>query len=77
MAASTVYRGSYVPKDICCAIGKVKAQKKIQFVDWCPTGFKCGINYNPNTYFEEAMVPRVDKTAYLLCNTTAIKSKFN
>lgn len=24
-------------------------QRSIQFVDWCPTGFKVGINYQPPT----------------------------
>merc|ERR1719361_1786367 len=23
----------------------MEAKRTIQFVDWCPTGFKCGINY--------------------------------
>merc|ERR1712071_204104 len=26
----------------------------IQFVDWCPTGFKVGINYQPPTAIAEA-----------------------
>ena len=25
------------------------SRRTIQFVDWCPTGFKCGINYQPPT----------------------------
>merc|ERR1711892_930991 len=27
----------------------IKTKRTIQFVDWCPTGFKCGINYQPPT----------------------------
>lgn len=27
------------------AVGMIKTQRSIRFVDWCPTGFKCGIVY--------------------------------
>ena len=45
MAVCLLYRGDVVPKDVNAAIANVKTQKSIQFVDWCPTGFKVGINY--------------------------------
>ena len=28
-------------------VASIKTKRTIQFVDWCPTGFKCGINYCP------------------------------
>jgi tubulin alpha len=34
-----------MPKDISAAIATIKTKKTIRFVDWCPTGFKVGINY--------------------------------
>ena len=40
MAVCLLYRGDVVPKDVNAAIANVKTQKSIQFVDWCPTGFK-------------------------------------
>ena len=45
MACCLLYRGDVVPKDVNAAIASIKVQKAIQFVDWCPTGFKVGINY--------------------------------
>ena len=45
MAVCLLYRGDVVPKDVNAAIAAIKSQKAIQFVDWCPTGFKVGINY--------------------------------
>ena len=36
-------------RDVNAAITKIKQQKSITFVDWCPTGFKVGINYQPPT----------------------------
>ncbi len=47
MASRLMYRGNIVPKDISAAIATIKTKKTIQFVDWCPTGFKVGINYRP------------------------------
>lgn len=43
MACCMLYRGD-VPKDINTAIATIKFNHNIQFVDWCPTGFKIGIN---------------------------------
>jgi tubulin alpha len=40
-----LYRGDVVPKDVNAAIATIKTKRSIQFVDWCPTGFKVGINY--------------------------------
>ena len=55
MAVCLLYRGDVVPKvrilqvvackidfiqDVNAAIAGIKVQKSIQFVDWCPTGFK-------------------------------------
>jgi hypothetical protein len=39
-----IYRGDVVPKDVNAAIAAIKINKAIQFVDWCPTGFKVRIN---------------------------------
>lgn len=35
-------RGDVVPKDVNAAIATIKTKRTIQFVDWCPTGFKVG-----------------------------------
>ena len=35
-----LYRGDVVPKDVNAAISVIKTKRSIQFVDWCPTGFK-------------------------------------
>ena len=33
-------RGDVAPKDVNATIAKIKARRTVQFVDWCPTGFK-------------------------------------
>ena len=40
MAVCLLYRGDVVPKDVNAAIASMKSKRTIQFVDWCPTGFK-------------------------------------
>ena len=48
-ACCLLYHGDVVPKDVSAAIATIKTKRSIQFVDWCPTGFKVGINYQPPT----------------------------
>jgi len=43
MACCMLYRGDVVPKDVNAAIAQIKTKRTIQFVDWCPTGFKVKI----------------------------------
>ena len=40
MACCLLYRGDVVPKDVNASIANIKTKRTIQFVDWCPTGFK-------------------------------------
>ena len=49
IACAMMYRGDVVPKDVNASVGTIKTKRTIQFVDWCPTGFKVGINYQPPT----------------------------
>lgn len=43
MACCLLYRGDVAPNDVTSAIATIKTKRTIQFVDWCPTGFKVGI----------------------------------
>lgn len=72
MACCLLYRGDVVPKDVNSAVSTIKAQKRIQFVDWCPTGFKIGINYRPPTVVPGGDLAKVQRAVCLLSNTTAI-----
>merc|ERR1712118_298549 len=44
----------------------------IQFVDWCPTGFKCGINYQPPTVVPGGDLAKVMRAVCMISNSTAI-----
>ncbi|KAH7091848.1 tubulin alpha [Auriculariales sp. MPI-PUGE-AT-0066] len=47
MACCLLYRGDVVPKDTNAAVASIRTKRTIQFVDWCPTGFKLGICNEP------------------------------
>ena len=72
MSICLLYRGDVVPRDVNAAIANVKTQKTIQFVDWCPTGFKVGINYQPPTIVPGGDLAKVQRAVCCLANTTAI-----
>lgn len=45
MAVALLYRGDIVPRDCTAAAAALKAKSSFNLVEWCPTGFKLGINY--------------------------------
>ncbi|XP_029478176.1 tubulin alpha-8 chain-like isoform X2 [Oncorhynchus nerka] len=72
IACCMLYRGDVVPKDVNAAIQNIKTKRSIQFVDWCPTGFKVGINYQPPTTVPGGDLAKVQRAVCMLSNTTAI-----
>ncbi|KAH9645401.1 hypothetical protein HF086_000019 [Spodoptera exigua] len=72
MACCLLYRGDVVPKDVNAAIAAMKGRAGIRFVDWCPTGFKVGINYQPPSVVAGGDLAQVKRAASMLSNTTAI-----
>ncbi|XDA87506.1 hypothetical protein R6Z07F_017187 [Ovis aries] len=59
-------------RDVNAAIATIKTKRSIQFVDWCPTGFKVGINYQPPTVVPGGDLAKVQRAVCMLSNTTAI-----
>ncbi|KAI7854329.1 tubulin alpha-1 chain [Circinella umbellata] len=72
MACCLLYRGDVVPKDTNAAIASIKTKRTIQFVDWCPTGFKVGINHQRPTVVPGGDLAEVQRAICMLSNTTAI-----
>ncbi|CAF1083557.1 unnamed protein product [Rotaria sordida] len=72
MACCLLYRGDVVPVDVNTAIATIKKRRTIQFVDWCPTGFKVGINYEPPTVVPGGDLAAVRRAVCMMSNTTAI-----
>ena len=72
MACCLLFRGDVVPKDVNAAIANIKTKRTIQFVDWCPTGFKVGINYQAPAVVPGGDLAKVQRSVCMLSNTTAI-----
>ena len=72
MACCLLFRGDVVPKDVNAAVANIKTKRSIQFVDWCPTGFKVGINYQRPAVVPTGDLAGVPRSVCMLSNTTAI-----
>lgn len=72
MACCLLYRGDVAPNDVTSAIAAIKTKRTIQFVDWCPTGFKVGINHQAPTAVTGSEMSPVKRAVCMLSNTTAI-----
>ncbi|OMJ65502.1 hypothetical protein SteCoe_38102 [Stentor coeruleus] len=76
MACCMMYRGDVVPKDVNAAIANIKNKSTIQFVDWCPTGFKCGINYQPPATVPGGDLAKTLRSVCMISNSTAVSEIF-
>ncbi|KAF7256862.1 hypothetical protein EG68_06329 [Paragonimus skrjabini miyazakii] len=72
MACCLLYRGDVMPKDVNAVVNSLKCKRTIQFVDWTPTGFKIGINYQPPTMVPGGDLAKVSRSLCHLSNTTAV-----
>jgi tubulin alpha len=77
MAVCLMYRGDVVPKDVNASVATIKTKRTIQFVDWCPTGFKCGINYQPPTVVPGGDLAKVMRAVAMMSNSTAIAELYS
>ncbi|TYG95482.1 hypothetical protein ES288_A11G271800v1 [Gossypium darwinii] len=77
MACCLMYRGDVVPKDVNAAVATIKTKRTVQFVDWCPTGFKCGINYQPPTVVPGGDLARVQRAVCMISNNTSVAEVFS
>ncbi len=71
MACVLLYRGIIPPADINNSLNVIK-QSKIPFVNWCPTGFKVGINFQPPSNFPNSTMATSHLALCTVANTTAI-----
>jgi tubulin alpha len=72
MAVALLYRGDVVPRDCTQAVAALKAKASFNLVEWCPTGFKLGINYQKPVRVPGSELAPVDRSVSMLSNTTSI-----
>ncbi|XP_039030374.1 tubulin alpha-2 chain-like [Hibiscus syriacus] len=76
MACCLMYRGDVVPKDVNAAVATIKTKRTVQFVNWCPAGFKCGINYQPPTVVPGGDLAKLQRAVCMISNNTAVAEVF-
>ncbi|PWA34303.1 pi-tubulin [Artemisia annua] len=77
MACCLMYRGDIAPKDVNQAVRSIKTKKSVQFVDWCPTGFKCGINYQAPFAVPGGDLAKTKRAVCMISNNTAVSEVFS
>jgi len=72
MACCMLYRGDVTPQNVNAAIASIKTDRNVEFVDWCPTGFKVGINYQAPSVVPNGDLSKLQRAVCMLSNTSAI-----
>ena len=74
MSCCMLYRGDVAAREVNSAINKLKRGRNIRFVEWCPTGFKVGLNDQSPVCVEGSEMVNTSKALCMMSNTTAISS---
>lgn len=72
MACCLMFRGDVVPKDVNSAVSTIKSKRTIDFVKWCPTGFKVGINHSPACCVPGGDAAKSMRSLCMMTNSTAV-----
>lgn len=65
------------PTEVSKSIQKLKESKNIQFVEWVPTGFKCGFNSEKPLSISSSQHAKTERSVTLLANTTSLSQIFS
>merc|ERR1712203_714182 len=76
MAVSVNYRGQVKAKEANSTVQWLKTNKKVTFVDWCPTGFKVELSDEPAAVLPEDDIAPCKRNAVMIGNNTAISRVF-
>merc|ERR1712147_164920 len=77
MAISLNYRGDVRSKEANQVAQWVKANNKVTFVDWCPTGFKIGLNDEPPVRVEGDDIADSPRNCVMIANNVAVSRVFS
>merc|ERR1712073_195459 len=76
MAISVNYRGSIESKEANATVQWLKQNNKISFVEWCPTGFKIGLNEVPAAEIEKDIMKVSERNVTMIGNNVAVSRVF-
>jgi len=76
MAISVNYRGEIKSKEANATVQWLKQNNKISFVEWCPTGFKIGLNDTPAKKIEKDLMAQAERNVTMIGNNVAVSRVF-
>merc|ERR1712142_241828 len=76
MAISINYRGEIMSKEANSTVQWLKQNNKVSFVEWCPTGFKIGLNEVPAALVEKDITAKAAKNVTMIGNNVAVSRVF-
>merc|ERR1712026_377263 len=76
MAISINYRGEIMSKEANATVQWLKQNNKISFVEWCPTGFKIGLNAVPATQVDVDVMAPAKQNVTMIGNNVAVSRVF-
>merc|ERR1712217_55656 len=77
MAISLNYRGNIKSQEANTTVQWIKTNNKVNFVEWCPTGFKIGLNNVPAATLSDDDMAQSDKNAVMIGNNIAVNRVFS
>jgi len=76
MAISVNYRGEIKSKEANATVQWLKQNNKISFVEWCPTGFKIGLNDKPAAALDDDILAASPRNVTMIGNNVAVSRVF-
>jgi len=76
MAISLNYRGNIKSKEANSTVQWLKANNKVAFVEWCPTGFKIGLNNEPAASIDKDVMALGKQNVTMIGNNVAVSRVF-
>merc|ERR1712241_1020852 len=76
MAISLNYRGEIMSKEANSTVQWLKQNNKVAFVEWCPTGFKIGLNNVPAAAVEGDLMASGKRNVTMIGNNVAVSRVF-
>jgi len=76
MAISVNYRGAIKSKEANATVQWLKQNNKISFVEWCPTGFKIGLNEVPAKPVKADIMADAMRNVTMIGNNVAVSRVF-
>merc|ERR1719509_754769 len=77
MAISVNYRGDVQAKEANATVQWLKTNKKVTFVEWCPTGFKVGLNEEAPAVLPLDNIAPAKRNVVMIGNNTSISRVFS